>query len=159
MMRLLPLLFFVGLVAELTTVIVSGSLLGMVSTLLLLLAGCFLGLGLIKSAGTNVISTLRSPVRDPTLQKDATGEAVSRAVSGVFFLIPGFFSDIVGVLLLLPSVRRSLRSKFPSHHLSTAGTPGRRGGTIIDVEAVEIVGELNQPGRAPREHSGEADSR
>jgi UPF0716 protein FxsA len=159
MMRLLPLLFFAGLVAELVSIVVAGSVLGIVSTLLLLLTGCVLGLGLIKSAGSNVIAALRSPVQDSTLQKGEAGKALTRAVAGVFFLIPGFVSDILGVLLLLPPVRRWLCSKVPVHHFSSSRASGGHSGTIIEAEAVEIVGEIHRPRRAADEHGGGADSR
>jgi UPF0716 protein FxsA len=159
MMRLLPLLFLAGLAAELVSIVVAGSLLGVIATLLLLLTGSVLGLGLIKSAGTNAITALRSPVQNPSLQKGAAGEAVARALSGLFFLIPGFLSDVIGVLLLLPPVRRWLRLKLPVNRVSPGGPPGRQGVTIIEADAVEIVGELHQPGRAPSEHRGGAESR
>jgi UPF0716 protein FxsA len=159
MMRLLPLLFFAGVTAELVSIVLAGSYLGVISTLLLLLTGCVLGLGLIKSAGSNVIAALRSPNQDPSLEKDAAGKALALGVSGFFFLIPGFFSDIMGILLLLPPVRRWLHPKLPIYRFSTGGSQGRRSATIIEAEAVEIVGELHQPGPAPDDHGGGSERR
>jgi UPF0716 protein FxsA len=156
MTRLLPLLFVAGLVLELVSIIQVGSFLGLFVTLLLLLAGGLLGIGLIRSAGTNILASLRSPIQEPSLQKGAAGEALGRAVSGLFFLIPGFFSDIVGVMLLLPPVRRWMRSKLPIRTYSATPGAGRHAGTIIEEEAVEIVSDIDPPAPPPSQGRGSA---
>lgn len=145
MTRLLPFLILAGLVAELASIIMVGNALGLVTTLLLLLAGGVLGISLIRSAGTSIVTALRSPVQASSLQQDAAGKAMARVVSGLFFLIPGFFSDLIGFLLLIPHFRRWLRSKFPVQSFSSSHPPGRHGETIIEAEAIEIVGELDSP--------------
>ena len=154
MTRLLPFLILAGLAAELASIIVVGNLLGVVPTLLLLLAGGVLGIGLIKSAGTSIVAALRSPVQASSLQQGAAGKAMARAVSGLFFLIPGFFSDLIGLLLLIPPFRRWLRSKLPVQTISAGVAPNRRGGTIIEAEAIEIVGEIHPPDPARGQDKG-----
>lgn len=153
MTRLLPLLFLLGLVAELTSIILAGSALGVVSTLLLLLGGAVLGVGLIRSAGTSITAALRSPVQASSQQRGAAGKAMAWGFSGILFLIPGFFSDFIALLLLLPPVRRWLRSKFPVQSYSAAA---RDDVTIIEAEAVEIVGDLHPPDPPPRRGPGGA---
>ena len=159
MIRPLPFLFLAGLAAELTSIILAGNLLGLISTLLLLVAGGVFGVGLIRSAGLGVIAAMRSPNQDPSLREKAAGQGVARAVSGLFFLVPGFFSDVIGILLLIPPVRRWLRSILPIHRFSTSRASGGYAGTIIEAEAVEIQGELHLPGQPPNGYSGETDSR
>jgi UPF0716 protein FxsA len=159
MTRLLPLLILIGLVAELASIIVVGNLLGLIPTLLLLLAGGVLGIGLIRSAGTSIVAALRSPVQASSLQQSAAGKAMARAFSGLFFLIPGFFSDLVGLLLLFPPFRRWLRSKLPVQSFSAGMEQNRRGETIIEAEAVEIVGELQSPDPAQERDKDGTDRR
>ena len=154
MTRLLPLLILAGVVAELASIIVVGNLLGLIPTLLLLLAGGILGIGLIRSAGTSIVAALRSPVQASSLQQSAAGKAMARAFSGLFFLIPGFFSDLVGLLLLIPPFRRWLRSKLPVKTVSAGMAQNRHGETIIEAEAVEIVGELHSPDPAHGQDGG-----
>jgi UPF0716 protein FxsA len=145
MTRLLPLLILGGLAAELASIILVGNLLGVLPTLLLLFAGGVLGISLIRSAGSGIAEAVRSPVQASSVQRGAAGKAVARVVSGLLFLIPGFFSDIIGLLLLLPPVRQWLRARIPVERFSTGSPPGRRSETIIDVEAIEIEGELQPP--------------
>jgi UPF0716 protein FxsA len=149
MTRLLPLLILAGLAAELTSIIVAGNLLGVLPTLLLLFAGGVLGISLIRSAGSGIAEALRSPVQTSSAQKGAAGKAVARVTSGFFFLIPGFLSDIIGILLLLPPVRQWLRARFTFERFSTSRPPGKQNDTIIEGEAIVIEGELPPPGRPP----------
>jgi UPF0716 protein FxsA len=159
MTRLLPFLIIVGLVAELASIILVGNLLGLIPTLLLLLSGGVLGIGLIRSAGTSILAALRSPVQASSLQQGAAGKAMALAFSGLFFLVPGFFSDLIGLLLLIPQVRRWLRRKIPVQSVSAGMAQNRQGETIIEAEAVEIVGDLDPPDQGRRGDDVSSDRR
>ena len=145
MIRRLPFLILAGIIAELASILWIGNFLGVGVTLLLLMAGGLLGVSLIKSAGTGIAEALRSPVQASSLQRGAAGKAVARVLSGVFFLIPGFFSDVFGLLLLLPPVRQWLRSKIKVEQFSTSNRPPPRYDTTIDAEVIEITGEIDPP--------------
>jgi UPF0716 protein FxsA len=145
MTRLLPFLFLAGIVAELASIILAGSYLGLLLTLVLLFAGAVAGISLIRSAGAGIVQTLRSPGQAATLQSGAAGKAMAGVVSGLLFLIPGFFSDFLGVLLLVPSVRQWLRARIPIERTHSRGPTSRRSKTVIDGEAIEIDGELQPP--------------
>jgi UPF0716 protein FxsA len=154
MTRLFPLLFLIGLLAEITSIILVGNLQGLVPTLLLLMAGGVLGIALIRSAGTDIVSVLRSPVQGPSLERGEAGKAMARAGSGLLFLVPGFVSDFAGILLLLPPVRRWLGSKLPVRTFAAGSTTRKMDEIIIEAEAVEIVGDLHPP--SPRTGAREA---
>lgn len=145
MIRLLPFCFLAGLALEIASIIWVGNLLGVLPTLLLLLGGGILGLTLIKSAGTSVVSALRSPVQTAVPLRGVGEAAVGRVISGLLFLIPGFISDALACLLLLPPVRRWLRSKIRVETVSTSAQPSRRFDRIIEADAVEISGEIDLP--------------
>jgi UPF0716 protein FxsA len=161
MTRLLPLLFLFGLVAEIASIIWMGRAVGVAGTLLLLFLGGIVGMSLIKSAGTGIAAALRSPVQASSLQQGAAGVAVARVAAGLLFIIPGFFSDALGLLLLLPPVRQWLRSKvavqgFSASSMGPEPRP-RRYDTVIDAEAIEIVAEVEPPARPGSD--GRMDSR
>ena len=149
MTRLLPLLILGGLAAELTSIILVGNLIGVIPTLLLLFGGGVVGISLIRSAGTGIAEALWAPVQMSSDQRGAAGKALARIVSGFLFLVPGFFSDVIGVLLLLPGVRKWLRARMPVDQFSASSHQSRRSGTIIEGEAIVIEGELQPPGRSP----------
>lgn len=152
MIRALPLLILAGLAAEIASIILVGSAIGVLLTLLLLFGGGLLGISLLKSAGTGIAAAIRSPVQASSLQRDAAGKVMARVLSGLFFLIPGFLSDVAGLLLLLPQVARWLQSKVAVQGFSAPGAETRRHATIIDAEAIEITTEADsprQPGNLP----------
>jgi UPF0716 protein FxsA len=145
MTRLLPLLLLAGLAAELASIILVGGYLGVLPTLLLLLGGGVLGIGLIRSAGLGIAAALRSPVQASSLHRGEAGKALARVIAGLLFIIPGFISDFLGLLLLLPPVRTWLGAKLPAAGVAAGPPPPRRYETVIDAEAVEIVGEILPP--------------
>jgi UPF0716 protein FxsA len=148
MTRFLPLLFLAAAAAEIASIIWVGSLIGVFPTLLLMLLGGTIGVRLIKTAGMSLAEAIRSPVQKATPLKDIGGQAAARAVSGLLFLLPGFFSDALGLLLFLPLVRRWLGSQFRVDTYSTVRpTDDGRFGPVIDAEAVEIAGEVEVRGR------------
>ena len=102
------------------------------------------------NAQLHIAAALRSPVQASSLRRDAAGKAMTRVLSGLFFLIPGFLSDVAGLLLLLPPVARWLQSKVAVQGFSAPGEEYRRQATVIDAEAIEITAEVEPPGR-PRD--------
>ena len=148
MTRFLPLLFLAAAAAEIASIIWVGSQIGVLPTLLLMLLGGTIGVRLIKTAGMSLAEAIRSPVRTATPLKGIGGQAAARAISGLLFLLPGFFSDALGLLLFLPLVRRWLGSQFRVDTYSTVRpTDDGRFGPVIDAEAVEIAGEVEVRGR------------
>jgi UPF0716 protein FxsA len=148
MTRFLPLLFLAAAAAEIASIIWVGSLIGVLPTLLLMLLGGTIGVRLIKTAGMSLAEAIRSPVRTATPLKGIGGQAAARAISGLLFLLPGFFSDALGLLLFVPLVRRWLGSQFRVDTYSTVRpTDDGRFGPVIDAEAVEIAGEVEVRGR------------
>lgn len=151
MTRFLPLLFLAAAAAEIASIIWVGKLIGVLPTLLLMLLGGAIGVRLIKTAGMSIAEAVRSPVQTATPLKGIGGPAAARAISGLLFLLPGFFSDVLGLLLFLPVVRRWLGSRFRVDTYSTVRpTYESRLGPVIDAEAVEIRGEVEERGREGR---------
>lgn len=148
MTRFLSLLFLAAAAAEIASIIWVGSLIGVFPTLLLMLLGGTIGVRLIKTAGMSLAEAIRSPMQKATPLKGIGGQAAARAVSGLLFLLPGFFSDALGLLLFLPLVRRWLGSQFRVDTYSTVRpTDDGRFGPVIDAEVVEIRGEVEVRGR------------
>jgi UPF0716 protein FxsA len=147
MTRFIPLLFLAAVAAEISSIIWVGGHIGVMPTLLLLLLGLVIGTRLVKSAGTSVAAALRSPVRTAAPLRGVGGQAAAHAVSGLLFLLPGFFSDIMALLLFLPPVRRWLGSKFRVETYPQGGMDDRRFDRVIEAEAVEITSSAEPPGR------------
>jgi UPF0716 protein FxsA len=77
-------------------------------TLAIVLATGIIGTHLVRQQGLKVLSELRgsmSQMRDP-LSPLAHGALI--VLAGVLLLTPGFFTDAIGFLLLVPALRQSL---------------------------------------------------
>lgn len=150
MIRSFPLLLLAAAAAEIASIIWVGQLLGVIPTLLLMLLGGVVGVRLIKSAGMSVEAALRSPVQTSTPLKGLGGQAAARTLSGILFLLPGFFSDVLALLLFLPGVRRWIGSAFRVETFTAGPVQERRYGPVIEAEAIEITGEIEPPDRTVR---------
>lgn len=146
MMPRLPILFLAAAAAEIASIIWVGQWLGVVPTLVLMILGGIVGVNLIKSAGMSVAAALRTPVQTASPLRGLGAQAAARTASGLLLLLPGFFSDFLGLLLFLPPVRDWLASRL---RIDIAGArpaaDDRRFGPVIDAEAVEISAEIKAP--------------
>ena len=91
---------------EITLFIQVGGLIGVWWTLLIVLATAIAGSYLVRSQGARELSNLQrsfNELDDPT-EPLANGAMILFA--GALLLTPGFFTDVVGLSLLVPGVRR-----------------------------------------------------
>jgi UPF0716 protein FxsA len=145
MLRYLPIFLLTGFVLEIASIIWIGGAIGLIPTLLLLLGGGMVGVNLFRSAGVNISTVVLSSGFDASRRKNLASDTLFRVVSGLLFLVPGFFSDLVALLLFVPMVRKWLVSRL-GISVSTVGAAGAgfdsRRVEIIDLEAVEIEAEI-----------------
>ncbi len=139
----LPVLLFLALpFAEIAGFVIVGRQIGVLATLALVIAAAIAGAMLLRIQGFGVMTRIRAEMdagRDPSREL-ANGAMI--LVAAVLLLIPGFITDIVGLLLFLPPVRavawRLLKSRVvvSTAGFSRAGPGGARGRTI-DLDADE----------------------
>ncbi len=92
-------------IVEIALFILKGGAIGLWPTLSLVILGAVLGVVVIRSQGRNAwLEAQRSlaEVRDPS-RPLAHGAMIMTA--GMLLIMPGFFTDTIGLLLLLPFVR------------------------------------------------------
>lgn len=113
--------------------------------LILLLAGSFAGVLVLRHAGGNHIARMRVAMAEgsiSSLAADTTGGLI--LLAGFLLLIPGFITDVAGLLLLLRSVFRSRRDPPP------------RADGVVDLEPEQwhqvpepALRDGREPGRRP----------
>ena len=93
-------------VGELYLLIQVGSEIGAIPTILLSLLTAVLGVYLVRIQGFAVLSRLAGALdrREPVAAELLEGALL--LLAGLFLLVPGFVSDTVGFLLLVPPLRR-----------------------------------------------------
>ncbi len=99
---------------EIALFIQVGGFLGLWPTLGIVILTAFVGTILVRSQGLAAISEIQtkiSEVRDPT---EALANGAMILAAGLLLLTPGFFTDTVGISLLLPPVRKFLFNQVKS---------------------------------------------
>ena len=101
-------LAFVAIVfAEIATFIVVGKWLGVFPTLVVIMLTSILGVYLVKKRGTKSLQNMQKSIAQGQAPGVALIEAFMMFVGSVLLIIPGFLSDIIG-LMMLTSFTRNL---------------------------------------------------
>jgi UPF0716 protein FxsA len=110
-MRVFLLLFLLFPVLELFILVRVGMSIGFFWTFLLVLATSVLGFFVMRVAGFATALRARESLARGELPAQQMLEGLMVAVGGGLLLLPGFISDILGVLCLLPITRKVLVAK------------------------------------------------
>ncbi|MEB0038978.1 MULTISPECIES: FxsA family protein [unclassified Pseudomonas] len=111
-MRVFLLLFVLFPMLELFVLIKVGMAIGFLPTILLVVASSMLGVFLIRVAGFATALRARESLSRGELPAQEMLEGLMIAVGGGLLLLPGFISDVLGVICLLPITRRLLVNKL-----------------------------------------------
>ena len=109
MIGVLFLLFLVVPFAELFVLLQVGRAIGALNTIAVLLVVSAVGAWLVKREGLAVLHRARQRVNAGAVPGRELVDGVLILFAGALLLTPGFLTDIVGVLLLLPPVRGAVR--------------------------------------------------
>ena len=105
----LILLFIVVPLAELYVILQVGEAIGAPLTILLLAADSVLGSFLLRSQGRAVWRRFNETLASGEMPHREVMDGVLVIFGGAFLITPGFITDVVGVLLLLPPTRAIAR--------------------------------------------------
>ncbi|MEM9575628.1 MAG: FxsA family protein [Pseudomonadota bacterium] len=144
---------------EIALFIQIGGAIGLGWTLATVVVTAILGTVLVRNQGALALGQLRSSfdqMQDPT---EPLAHGAMILFSGALLLTPGFFTDAVGFLLLVPGVRaaafRAIKARVKVQSFSTGQGPqqahrpsGPARGDVIDGEYSEVTTDRD-PGRKP----------
>ena len=108
-MPLLILLFIVMPIAELYVIIQVGQAIGPLPTVAILLVDGFLGAALARSQGRAAWARFNQALSAGRVPARETFDGAMIIFGGALLLAPGFITDVIGFLLLLPPTRSMLR--------------------------------------------------
>ncbi|KAE9538718.1 FxsA family protein [Ursidibacter maritimus] len=143
------LLFFVGLFlyiyCEISLLVAVGSSIGVLPLILLMIGISALGLWVIKLRGIMTVLSIRQQIAQGKIPTQAVISSLFFAISGVLLLIPGFLSDILALLLLLPITRTLLQglvlklvaNKVPFHFSGSSHSHYNQQGKTSDNNTFE----------------------
>lgn len=114
-MRVFFLLFLVFPLLELFVLIRVGSSIGASTTLLLVLASGVLGVLCIRLAGLTTALKVRERMAQGEVPNGDMLNGLLLVVAGGLLFIPGFISDVIGLLCMLPITRQLLIKRIGLH--------------------------------------------
>nr|WP_281386822.1 FxsA family protein [Jiangella mangrovi] len=122
-------------VIELIALVMVANWVGLGWALLLLAGTSVLGIALLRIVGLRAWSELRAAAADGRYPEGEAETANARSarmadtgarlLSGVLLTFPGFITDLIGLVLLIPPIRRGVGRRLAASAFRTF--PGRRG--------------------------------
>ncbi|MGH3873149.1 MAG: FxsA family protein [Pseudonocardiaceae bacterium] len=130
------LILLTAAIVELAVLVAVGKLIGVLATIGLLILASLVGAALLRREGIRTLVAFREAVssRRPPHRELIDGMLI--AAAGVFIVLPGFVSDILGLLLLLPPTRALVRRRMLRSTVGQAPvrfTPG----AVVEGEVVD----------------------
>lgn len=96
-------------VAELAILIKVGAIIGTLNTVLLVIGTALSGAFLVRMEGINVIYRFQQNLRDGVFPSEEIFDGALLLVAGAVLVTPGFMTDILGLLLVLPPTRTVIK--------------------------------------------------
>lgn len=148
--------FLVVPIVEIGLFIQVGGLIGLWPTLAIVVLTAVAGTVLVRSQGARALQDLRRSMSDLSDPTEPLAHGAMILLSGALLLTPGFFTDAVGFLLLIPQVRlrayRAIRQRvnfrsFAMGHGAAQQTAPRD--RVIDGEFEEVSRPARKPTHEP----------
>lgn len=158
-LSLIPILVFLMPLAEIAGFVIVGKMVGVWATLALVILSAVLGAALLRIQGIGILQRISAESRNGG---DPGREMVHGAmivVAAFLLMLPGFISDIIGLLLFIPAVR-DVAWRFLSKRIIILGSsrafkrpgPGPRTqprdtGHVVDLDEADFhrQGNRNSP--------------
>lgn len=96
-------------VIEIAVFLLSGYLIGMWFTLLLILIAGALGLFLVKRQGLETWRKAQDQIQNGYMPGNEILDGICIFIGGIFLVLPGLISDVISIILLLPPTRNILK--------------------------------------------------
>lgn len=122
--RILLLVLIAVPLVELWLLIAVGSSIGVLNTLGLCVLSAFVGYQLVRAQGFATLRQVQQQLQVGNLPATSLWEALLLLLAGLCLLLPGFLTDALGLLLLVPGLRSRLALHLAGSGEAYAG--GRR---------------------------------
>ena len=127
------LLFAIIPMVELAILIRVGSYLGFFNTITIVILTAVIGAYMVKMEGIGVLSRIQQSMQGGVFPEDELVNGMLILVAGALLLTPGFFTDIIGFLMVFPFTRNYIR-EFVMRYIKNKMPPGDIEITDFDVK-------------------------
>ncbi len=119
---------FIGIpIAEIALFIYIGERIGLLATLVVIVLTAVIGSALVARQGADAISQVQAAFFEARFPGKELAHGAMIVVAGAFLVTPGFLTDALGFLLLVPPVREAARRfvirRFSSRWVVQSGPP------------------------------------
>ena len=138
-------LLLIPILAEIALFILVGKAIGVLATLGLVLAAMVAGALILRSLGPKTVEKVRADLALRRAPARPIADGVATAVAAILLIVPGFLSDILGLLLLIPGVREGLwrwmasRIRVVPVHATATGGPARREPPMVELQVEDYA--------------------
>ncbi len=148
-LSLIPVLIFLMPLAEIAGFVVVGKAIGLWATLALVILSAVLGATLLRIQGTGILRRISEESSNGGIPGRDLVHGAMVVIAAFLLLLPGFLSDILGLLLFIPGVR-DLAWKYLSRRVIILGSspafnrggsgprpkspPPRGSGPVVDLD-------------------------
>jgi UPF0716 protein FxsA len=119
MFPFITVIFLLVPIVEIFLLINVGGIIGAPWTILLVVLTAVIGVRLLKIQGMSTLKRAQNKMQTGQMPAQEMLEGMGLVVAGAFLLTPGFFTDAVGFLLLLPLTRAWLVGKIVTSFMSS----------------------------------------
>jgi UPF0716 protein FxsA len=139
----IPILIIAYMTLEIACLIAVGGQIGVLGAIGLIFATALLGAVLLRVQGFGILNRIRSEMDAGRVPSREMAHGVMIMFAGVLLMIPGFVSDVLGLLLFIPAFR-DLGWSLIRNRIRIVSTTSARGSSwqrqsqpVIDLEADE----------------------
>jgi UPF0716 protein FxsA len=104
----MPLLFIAIPLIELYFIIVIGEMIGAFWTVILVILTAVIGVSLLRIQGMSTLTRAQRNMAQGQIPAMEMMEGIALAVAGVLLITPGFITDSLGLLCLIPATRQAM---------------------------------------------------
>lgn len=104
----LALTFLLLPIVEIALFIKVGGLIGVLPTIALVMLAVVVGVAIVRQQGLNTLDQLSADLQNGRGDGDRLAHAALKVMAGILLIIPGFATDVVALLLLVPPIRSQL---------------------------------------------------
>lgn len=112
MLRFWPILFLAVPITEVYLLIEVGGIIGAGWTILLIVLTAIIGVNLLRQQGVSTLMRANQAMSQGQIPAMEMMEGIFLAVGGALLITPGFFTDAIGFICLLPFTRRTIIRKL-----------------------------------------------
>ncbi|MFD2417919.1 FxsA family protein [Amycolatopsis pigmentata] len=124
------------LVAEIAAVWAVSSVVGLFGTLGLLVVGALLGSWLARREGVRALRSLMTAAQAGRGVQNEVTDGMLIAFGGVLIMVPGFVSDVAGLVLLVAPTRKLVRRAWLRRAERRMAAGGAKRVIVVDSEVV-----------------------